>query len=144
MSCLSELIITVRPSLNYRRLAWVLTGCAMVSLYVSSVPLLLAVILNLGMGWALWQMMRCPMPHPGLRTICFQKKKWVLDFGDNCCTYEHIHICLDTGLFLLCHFSCTQSPARRFLVVFYDQLSHDELRGLNIIHTISSIKKKSR
>ncbi|MCX7090150.1 MAG: hypothetical protein NTU48_01680 [Legionellales bacterium] len=142
MSCLSDLIITIHPSPKYRRLAWVLTGCALVSLYVAPVPCFLALLLTMVMVWALWQITRCPMPHPGLQSIAFQQKKWAIYVGGKRWVYEQMHICLDASLFLLLHFSGSEPSTQRLLVLFYDQLSHEELRRLNIIHTTTPSKKK--
>jgi len=142
LSCLSDLIITIHPSPKYRRLAWVLTGCALVSLYVAPVPCFLALLLTMVMVWALWQITRCPMPHPGLQSIAFQQKKWAIYVGGKRWVYEQMHICLDASLFLLLHFSGSEPSTQRLLVLFYDQLSHEELRRLNIIHTTTPSKKK--
>ena len=142
MSCLSDLIITIHPSPKYRRLAWTLTAGALVSLYVASLPFFLALLLTMVMAWAVWQVTRCPMPHPDLQSIAFQQKKWAIDMGGKRWVYEQMHICLDASLFLLLHFSSAKPSTSRLLILFYDQLSHEELRRLNIIYTTTPSKKK--
>lgn len=141
MSRLSDLFITIQRSPDYRRLAWILTGWAIACVYYVHFPLLLGLTLVGSMLSALWHITQVPMPHLGLQTLAFQRGKWIISFGAKTSTYDKIQICVDTGLFLLLHFSGSQEHKSRWLVLFYDQLSPEELRHLYVAETISRSNK---
>ncbi|MEI6095600.1 MAG: hypothetical protein WCR08_09110 [Gammaproteobacteria bacterium] len=141
MSHLSELKIALLPSHDYRRLAWILTGWAAAGLYYAHLPWILTFGLSAGMGWGLWCITRSPMPHFGLKTVAFQRGKWILGFQDKMESYDKIQISADSGFFLLIHFSNAQSRASRRLVIFCDQLSKFDLRSLNILEMVGPTTK---
>lgn len=144
MSHLSALSITVHPSIDYRRLVWILTGIAIIGLYYAATPWWLDGLLWVGMFWAVWHVLRCPRPHPDLQTIQFQQAKWHLISNEEDLIYETIQICLDTGFFVLIHFSGSAFNPSRFIVLFYDQIPQYELRMLFVLNSTSKLSKKNR
>ena len=81
------------------------------------------------------------MPHPELQRLVFERGKWIISFRVKILTYDKIQICVDTGLFLLLHFSGPHEHKSCWLVLFYDQLSPEELRHLYVAETISRSNK---
>ncbi|PJD93880.1 MAG: hypothetical protein CK424_01080 [Legionella sp.] len=92
-------------------------------------------ILIIGMTSALYQIFKHASPHPKIQILKFQQEQWIIQLHDGQqCIYEKFHICVDTGLFVLLHFSTKKRS--RFVVVFYDQLSQTALRTIRILQTI--------
>lgn len=144
MSHLSELSITVHLSRDYRRLVWMLMGIAMLGLYYAATPWWLDGMLCCGMFWAVWDVQYCSMPHSDLQTIHFRQAGWHLIGNDKEHAYATIQICLDTGFFILIHFSGSVVASARFVVLFYDQISQHELRMIHVLTNTAPINKKNR
>lgn len=135
MSTLFDLTINLNPSADYRRLSVILTLCGVFGLVYADPPKTILVLLICGMIKSLYQVFKDPSPHPNVCTLKFQQQKWIIQRRDGReSEYEKVHICVDTGLFVLLHFSGANRPC--FVVIFYDQMSHTALRTLHILHTI--------
>ena len=133
MSYVSDLKITLLPSADYRRLAWLLTGFACTSLYLVYLPCCLVGLFSSMMIWNLWRITYHPFPYVGLRSLSFHNNKWLVDSGNTIERYEQIEIVVDSGFFLLIYFSNLKPKSSRRLLIFNDQLSSLELRCLHIL-----------
>lgn len=138
MSLLSVLFIPILPSPDYRRLVWVLTLLTGACVIYVSFPLWLKLGLGLSLLWPISQTTR---PHPELESLEFCRAKWMLKRHGNLEEYQNLHIAADTGFFLLCRFSDVKFKKKRWIVIFYDQLSQDQRRGLHIIETMQQNEK---
>lgn len=135
MSLLSDLFIPILPSPDYRRLVWVLTAISAASLVYAELPLWLSIGLGLSL---IWPLSSSTYPHADLQSLAFYQDKWVLNCQDKQEEYKQLQIAVDTGLFLLCCFSDIKLKKKRWLVIFYDQLTKDQRRSLHIIETVRS------
>lgn len=133
MSLLSDLFIPILPSPDYRRLVWVLTGVSGACLIYAQLPLWLSIGLGLSL---IWPLSSCACPHVDLQSLAFYQNKWVLNCQDKQEEYKQLQIAVDTGFFLLCRFSDVELKKKRWLVIFYDQLTKDQRRSLHIIETM--------
>lgn len=130
MSLLSDLYIPILPSRDFRRLIWVLTGVAYVCLWYAN----LSWWLNLGLGMYLTKpLFKCSSPYPTLKFLAFNQQKWTLNFQTKKESYSQLQISADTGFFILCRFSDKQSKQKRWLVIFYDQITQEARRSLYIL-----------
>ncbi len=127
------------PSKTYRHLGGLLCALAFfVSIQYSDPPILIRIMIHLCLGYATWQIVRHPYPHPKLQSLQLERDAWIItDNQGNRIAYALMRIVVDTGFYMVLHLS-TGNKRSRLFVVFYDQLPIEPLRQLN---RLSKIKK---
>lgn len=130
----SELIVKLHSSKSYIRLVSILYGLSLAfaihsSLYFSvKCGVVLLVLLQFSYDY------RHKKPHSNLSTIKYNQSQWVLVMNNGSVErYEALHILIHNPLFQLTKYAT--SKKNRFLILFNDQVTKDELRLIHLKST---------
>ena len=135
LSPLFNLRIQFEASRDYVKLSVILTVFAVAALAYVHYTLIDLTIAVLALGYSLIQIIRCERPHPSIDTLSFQQGHWLLTTRDEHETrYSNLHICVDTGLFMLLKLSDIND--HKHLILFYDQIPKEVRRMLHVIAVV--------
>lgn len=117
-------------SKDYRRLTWLIHLVAVVAVLRSGLSWSVSL---LGLGIIVIGMVKMLASPPfATERLSYHTSSWFLHSqGGPALQYEHVKISFDGGLFLVLTLQGISPKKTR--VVFYDQLSIEEMRGLRLI-----------
>lgn len=128
---LSNHRILLGKSRCYARLAFLIYLSSLFLLFYASGMAVLKIFLALCLILQLARILKNPRPYPKYQMLSYSNMGWLIhDKFNHQIPFESTRIVIDAGLFFLLELS--QASKRRYLVVFFDQLSNDSYRFLNI------------
>jgi hypothetical protein len=94
---------------------------------MAAIKLLLAACLILQLA----RILKNPKPYPDYMMLSYSNLGWLIhDKCNHQIPFEKVRVVVDAGLFFLLELS--QESSRRYLVLFFDQLSNESYRFLHI------------
>lgn len=132
----SNCTITLGKSLNFARLGLMIHLAALVMLLFSGLPLVIKIALVITMLAMACSILLHPYPALGFSSLRFYQARWHLQHKQGHTErYERHRVMLEAGLFFLLELS--NPDKRRVIVIFFDQLPHEQYRMLRVLQRIN-------